>query len=282
MKQIVVNFKRFDIPKALGGISNVQPSEYIDSMLVPLIEPLQKMKDVQFTFYIQEAYLIRACELTSKCTNIHIGCQSNCYEDVNGNFGAFTSLRTASAMKAIGVSSSLIGHFEERKHLNTLYQLAGIDNQQVINEILNKEIKMAQQQNMEVCYCIGESETQHHEWDKVLLDQLKVGLEGVDVSHITIGYEPLWSIGPGKQPADRDTIEKVVQLIKSWNPALKVIYGGGVKQENASMLVKIELLDGGLIGLTNFKENLGFHPNEFLEIVELYRKKSERRDLNEA
>lgn len=282
MKQIFVNLKRFDIPKALGGISNQQPSKYIDAMLSPLIEPLQKIEDIQFTFYIQEAYLIRACELTRNSSNIHIGCQSNFYEDVsvNGNFGAFTSLRTASAMKAIGALSSLIGHFEERKHLNTLFQMAGIDNQQVINEILNKEIKMAQQQNMAVCYCIGESEDQHDKWDSVLLDQLKVGLEGVDVRHITIGYEPLWSIGPNKQPANRDTIEKVVQLIKAWNPELKVIYGGGVKQENASMLASIESLDGGLIALTNFKENLGFHPDEFLEIVELYRKKG--RFTNEA
>lgn len=274
MKQIVVNLKRFDIPKAFGGLSNVQPSEYIDSMLVPLIEPLQQMEDLQFTFYIQEAYLLRACELARNSSNIRIGCQSNYYEDVSihGNFGAFTSFRTASAMKAMGVSSSLIGHFEERKHLNMLYQRVGIDNQQVINQILNQEIKMAQQQNMEVCYCIGESADQHDEWESVLLDQLSIGLEGVDVNHVMIGYEPLWSIGPGKQPADRDTIEKVIRLIKNWHPDLKVIYGGGVKQENASMLASIKWLDGGLIGLTNFKENLGFHPNEFLEIVELYRK----------
>lgn len=274
MKQIIVNLKRFDIPKAFGGLSNVKPSEYIDAMLYPLIEPLQKIKDIQFTFYIQEAYLIRACELASKSSNIRIGCQSNFYEDVSihGNFGAFTSLRTASAMKAIGVTSSLIGHFEERKHLNTIFQMAGIDNQQVINQILNKEIKMAQQQNMDVCYCIGESASQHDEWESVLLDQLRIGLEGVDIRHVTIGYEPLWSIGPGKQPGDQSTIEKVVQYIKNWHSDLKVIYGGGVKEENASMLANIELLDGGLIGLTNFKENLGFHPDEFIEIVELYRK----------
>ena len=35
-----------------------------------------------------------------------------------------------------------------------------------------------------------------------------MGLSGVDHSWIVIGYEPIWSIGPGKTPADKPYIEK--------------------------------------------------------------------------
>ena len=39
---------------------------------------------------------------------------------------------------------------------------------------------------------------------------------------------------------------------------------------NAAMLAGIESMDGGLIGLTNFQDHLGFHPDEFLAIIERY------------
>ncbi len=272
MKQIVVNLKRFDIPKALHGVSDVSPFDYIDSILAPLLEPLKNYSNLYFTFYPPEAYLLRACELTKDSANIRIGCQSNFYEDVSedGTFGAFTSSRPASAMKAIGVQSSLIGHFEERKHLNTLYQKVGINDQQAVNSILNQEVLMAQKQGLDVCYCIGEADAQLDQWEQVLLEQLEIGLKDADLNHVIIGYEPIWSIGPGKQPAGREYIEKVLRLVKNRYPQLKVIYGGGVKQENAPMLAGIEMMDGGLIGLTNFKESLGFHADEFLEIIDIY------------
>ncbi|MFI3283875.1 MAG: triose-phosphate isomerase family protein [Erysipelotrichaceae bacterium] len=275
MKHIVVNLKRFDIPKSLNGLSDSEYSkEYIYSILNPLVEPLKKYENYLFDFYIQEAHILNAVEIVKDSTNIRIGCQSNFYDDVSkgGNFGAFTSHRTASSMKAMECSNSLIGHFEERKHLNYLYSLANIDGQEIVNRILNKEIKMAHAQNMEVCYCIGESDTQLENWDEVLLGQLRIGLQDIDCSKVIIGYEPLWSIGPGKTPADRSYIEKVINLVHSFNPNLKVIYGGGVKQDNAAMLAGIDTMSGGLIGLTNFTTNLGFHADEFLEIVEMYDK----------
>ena len=103
-----------------------------------------------------------------------------------------------------------------------------------------------------------------------MLQQLSIGLAGVDHQHVIIGYEPLWSIGPGKQPADQAYIEKVIRLVKTFDPELRVIYGGGVKLANAAMLAGIESMDGGLIGLTNFQDHLGFHPDEFLAIIERY------------
>ena len=38
----------------------------------------------------------------------------------------------------------------------------------------------------------------------------------------------------------------------------------------ASMLASIEEIDGGLIALTRFTGEIGFYPQEYLEIIRLY------------
>ncbi len=49
-----------------------------------------------------------------------------------------------------------------------------------------------------------------------------------------------------------------------------MIYGGGLKRDNARMLASIEEIDGGLIALTRFQGKIGFYPEEYLEIIRLY------------
>lgn len=275
MKIIGLNLKRFDIPKSMYGLFEADDSkEYINKTIVPILEDLEKKKDIEIIIFPPEAHLITLLNAIKKRKNIKVGCQSNFYDDASedGNFGAFTTSRTASAMRALGCEYSLIGHFEERKNLNTLYSLVNVNNQMIVNQILNEEIKRAQSQNMSVLYCIGETENQLENWDKVLLEQLTIGLKNVDCSKIIIAYEPIWSIGPGKKSADENYINKVAKLVKEFNPKLKVIYGGGVKKENAAMLARMNNIDGGLIALTNFKENIGFHGKEFIEILDIYQK----------
>ena len=49
-----------------------------------------------------------------------------------------------------------------------------------------------------------------------------------------------------------------------------VVYGGGLKQDNAEMRASIEEIDGGLIALTRFQGEIGFYPDEYLEIIRTY------------
>ena len=51
---------------------------------------------------------------------------------------------------------------------------------------------------------------------------------------------------------------------------LDVVYGGGLKADNAAMLASIADIDGGLIALTRFSGEIGFYPDEYLEIIRLY------------
>ena len=49
-----------------------------------------------------------------------------------------------------------------------------------------------------------------------------------------------------------------------------MVYGGGLKVDNAEMLASIDEIDGGLIALTRFQGEIGFYPDEYLEIIKTY------------
>ena len=90
------------------------------------------------------------------------------------------------------------------------------------------------------------------------------------MSRVVVAYEPIWSIGPGKTPAGKEYITETARFIKKVANNVDVVYGGGLKADNAAMLASIEEIDGGLIALTRFSGDIGFYPEEYLEIIRLY------------
>ena len=139
-----------------------------------------------------------------------------------------------------------------------------------VNRLLNREVLAAQRAGLKVLYCIGESAEELPHKEQVLGKQLSIGLDGADTANVVIGYEPIWSIGPGKTPAGRDAILETARFIKAQTGGIDVVYGGGLKADNAAMLASIDEIDGGLIALTRFAGEIGFYPDEYLEIIRLY------------
>jgi len=275
MQHIYVNFKRFDIPPTLGGVNRLGSSQEWARILVASTLPYLKQYDrgeVAFTQFYPEAHIIGALQEKGDSPELAIGCQGVYRGDTSrgGNFGSFTTNRPANAMVALGCEDTIIGHCEERNDKNELLALGGNTTRAKVNELLNKEILCAQKAGMKVLYCIGEKESELDDWKAVLSEQLTIGLEGCDLGTITIAYEPVWSIGPGKKPADKAYITKVARFIKETIGNVGVVYGGGLKQENAAMLASIEEIDGGLIALTRFSGEIGFYPDEYLEIIQIY------------
>jgi len=278
MKHLFLNLKRFDISPANGGVNRLASmSGWAETIVKETQDHLRAYAEdeVQFTMYFPEAHLLKAAETKNAGSPIRLGSQSVYRQDTatGGNFGAFTSLRTAHAVKELGCESTIIGHCEERTAKMSLLAMAGVNSTtaaNVTNTVLNAEIKAAQAAGLTVLYCIGEKSEEQSAWQQVLGDQLDQGLSGVDKTRVVIAYEPVWSIGPGKTPADQPYITKIAKFVKERTGGIPVVYGGGLNQNNAKMLAGIDEIDGGLIALTRFSGEIGFYPEEYLEITKLY------------
>ena len=275
MKYLFLNLKRFDVPAALGGVNRIAPIESWGRYIVENTQEALKHYDpseVEFVQYFPEAHLLGAMAARQEGSPVQVGCQGvyRMNTAVGGNFGAFTTNRPVSAMKAMGVMHTIIGHCEERNDKVGILAEAGVTDTKAVNRILNQEIRLAVDAGMKVLYCIGEKDTELDRWDAVLKEQLEIGLEGVDKSQVVIGYEPIWSIGPGKTPAGKDYITKIARFVKEVTGGIDVVYGGGLKVDNAQMLASIDEIDGGLIALTRFQGEIGFYPEEYVEIIRTY------------
>ena len=275
MKHIFLNLKRFDVPAELGGVNRIAAMNEWGSYIVKSTQEALKKYDpsrVEFVQYFPEAHLLNAVSARCEGSPVQIGCQSvyRMNTAVGGNFGAFTTNRPVSAMKALGVNATIIGHCEERNDKMGLLAEAGVTDTKAVNRILNQQIRLAVENGMTVLYCIGEKDTELDRWDEVLREQLEIGLDGVDKSKVVIGYEPIWSIGPGKTPAGKDYITKIARFVKDVTGGIDVVYGGGLKVDNAQMLSSIPEIDGGLIALTRFQGEIGFYPDEYIEIIRTY------------
>lgn len=307
MKEIYVNLKRFDVPKAYGGICpDEDPVRWIRDTIKDTVRlGLGRMADVQVVYFLPESLLVPAleelrCVQKAERRNFRIGCQGVYREDVSesGNFGAFTANRPAAAMKALGQSWVMIGHSEERKDKLSLLSVydpaigqgekSGRKAEQSVEEILNQEVHCALNQGMNVLFCVGETakqkgpgpaEAYEPRVRQILKDQICTGLKGIETQvgncKVAIGYEPIWAIGPGRTPPDGEYVAFVSSYIKEvcreeFRSELSVVYGGGLKEENAAEMAAVSALDGGLVALTRFTEPIAFDVRSLKEIIKAY------------
>lgn len=151
--------------------------------------------------------------------------------EVNGN-----------QLQSLGVSYVLIGHSERREY-----------KKEINIDFINK-INHAQESNLNIIYCIGESleEKENGNTYMVLEKQISEVLNNVEIKNIIIAYEPVWSIGTGIIPEYQE-IKENIEFIKDiveekYDIPIKVLYGGSVNVDNIKDINKIKGLDGFLIG----------------------------------
>lgn len=265
-----MNLKRFDIPVEYGGVNSIAPAGEWAAYIINAVEKelASYSSQAEFVIFFPEAHLIPAAKAGGACW--HLGCQGVFRSDVEkgGNFGAFTTGRTAKSMAALGCDYTIIGHCEERRNLVGIMDACGGETESV-HAILNQEVLRAQEAGMRVLFCVGEQAEETGRWQEVLRMQLTEGLKDVDLSKVVVGYEPLWAIGPGRPVPTAADIQKVAAFVKSVVDC-PVVYGGGLKEENAAMIASIPEMDGGLIALTRFQGEIGFYPEEYLRIIRRY------------
>jgi triosephosphate isomerase len=307
MKQIFINLKRFDVAKRLGGICSIDnPVEWIEWVIDESVSlSIGKLDGFKVVYLLPES-LIPAANARLSAYNegevktIGIGCQGVFRENVKkgGNFGAFTTNLPAAAAANLGCEWSIIGHSEERKDklgIISAYDPLSKKNEEnmkrakdAVDSIINNEVICALESEINVLLCVGETleekgegsfDEQKPRIEKVLRSQLNAGLKGIDEwigkRMITIGYEPIWAIGPGKIPPGEEYIGFVSAYIKSvlkqmYGVDFPVVYGGGLKEENAGMISGIDTIDGGLVALTRFSGDIAFEPDGLRRIINKY------------
>ncbi|PRR68580.1 triose-phosphate isomerase family protein [Neomoorella humiferrea] len=307
MKKIFVNLKRFEVPRRLGGICSFDnPKKWIEWVLENIVKHgLGKLPNIRVICLLPEALIISAIEKlasypTDEVRNLQVGCQGVFREDITpgGNFGAFTTNLPATAAKNLGCTWTIIGHSEERKDklgIIERYDPSCCHNErsqakarQIVSGIINEEVLCALKAGLNVLLCVGETEEergygpfaeQKPRIAAVLRSQLEMGLQGIEGAigpqEIVIGYEPVWAIGPGKTPPGKEYISFVSATIKSivkekFNFEPAVVYGGGLKEENAKMIAEIDTIDGGLVALTRFTGDIAFEPEGLKNIIAKY------------
>jgi triosephosphate isomerase len=168
--------------------------------------------------------------------------------------GAHTGEVSAEMLKDVGVQVVILGHSERRHEIGES------------DELINKKVRRALEQGLDVDLCIGEllADREAGNAEKVCAFQLDADLSGVtaeQMAHVTIAYEPVWAIGTGKTatPQDAEAIHKFVrshiEKLYSKKVAENVIiqYGGSMKAANAKELLAEPDIDGGLIGGASLK-----------------------------
>jgi len=168
--------------------------------------------------------------------------------------GAFTGEVSAGQLLSVGCTHVILGH-SERRHI------FGED-----DELINRKMLHALESGLKPVFCVGELLEQRESGDteKVVHAQVVAGLKDVkssDMKDVTIAYEPVWAIGTGKTatPEDADSVQafirKTVAELYGQQTAqdLRILYGGSVKPDNISGLMKKDNLDGALVGGASLK-----------------------------
>ena len=87
------------------------------------------------------------------------------------------------------------------------------------------------------------------------------GLTGEQVKSVVIAYEPVWAIGTGLTATDEQANETIgvirAALLRRYgkevSDAVRIQYGGSMNPKNATELMAMEHIDGGLIGGASLK-----------------------------
>lgn len=182
--------------------------------------------------------------------------------------GAYTGEVSASQLRGI-VQYAIVGH-SERRHIF----------HETDKDIRNK-MAAAVRNHITPILCVGETawERSSGETKEILHDQLLSGLANLtseEVEKVVVAYEPVWAIGTGKNDSP-DDVAKAVEIIrqqieylygKNVSDLVRVVYGGSVTDLSEKEYLKLDCIDGLLVG------GASLNAHAFCEIIEMAHKPS--------
>ncbi len=191
--------------------------------------------------------LCRACEKT-RGTGIAIGAQ-DCHME---SAGAFTGDISAAMVADTGARYVIVGHSERR------------DGHGETSADVCRKAQSAWSAGLTAIICIGESGTERDAGKTldVIGQQLDGSVpDGAAGDNCVIAYEPIWAIGTGKTPTQDQIIEVhdfirdrlITRFGDTVGAAVRLLYGGSVKPDNAAQIFTAENVDGALVGGASLK-----------------------------
>jgi len=163
--------------------------------------------------------------------------------------GAFTGEISIPMLQDVSADGALVGHSERRAYFKE------------DNILCNKKVKKLLSSGMMALYCVGETlgEYESGQTKAIVAEQIRVGLSGLasfDASKLIIAYEPVWSIGTGKN-ASKEIASDVIGYIRdllsemfteATAASIHILYGGSVKPNNVRDYLLAPNIDGALVG----------------------------------
>ncbi len=163
--------------------------------------------------------------------------------------GAFTGETSTTMLLALGVTHVIIGHSERRQYFCET------------DDTVNMRLKAALEAGLTPICCVGEvlEEREAGSTDDVLRRQCVRAFHAISAKkagNLVVAYEPVWAIGTGKTATPEIAAEAHMVIRREaaeifgedFAAKLRILYGGSVKPENASVLMAQEEIDGALVG----------------------------------
>lgn len=175
-------------------------------------------------------------------SKVALGMQDLFHTDI----GAYTGQLSAPMVATYKVEWAILGHSERRALGET-------------NELVAEKVRYAISAGIAPILCVGEStrtdDGEYYTFIRTQLETVWSLLKRKDIDTLTIAYEPIWAIGKRAEEAcsaaqlfemqlyiRKLLIERYGRRIAD---AVRILYGGAVKADNAATLVR----DGGVHGL---------------------------------
>jgi triosephosphate isomerase len=162
--------------------------------------------------------------------------------------GAYTGEVTAAMLAELDVDGVILGHSERREHYNES------------DRALQQKVPKALAAGLTPILCVGETEDEREQGstERKLRHQVQEGLEKVPkdrLHEVVVAYEPVWAIGTGLTATPEQAQEAIAfvrALVedrdKEAGQAVRILYGGSLKPDNAPELLALPDVDGALVG----------------------------------
>ncbi len=187
---------------------------------------------------------------------IAIGAQ-NCDAAVSG---PHTGDVSAQMVKDAGGAWVIVGHSERRLHHGET------------DAMVAAKAKAAWIGGLLTIICIGETQAQRSAGQalSVCTNQIAGSVpDDIIAASNAIGYEPLWAIGTGHTPTAQEIADVqghirscLVAHFGAEGRAVRILYGGSVKPDNAAEILTLPDVNGALVGGASLKAS------DFLKIIE--------------